>query len=226
VMRRMPEDRRLSSLVVAGKGVDDGLREVARRVAALHLRCGRAPASDAAASSAAALARWESNHDEMAPLAALLTDPRTAERALALARRYAAGRDALFAERIAAGRAVDGHGDLLADDIFLLADGPRILDAIEFDPVLRAGDGLADIAFLAMDLERLGSPADAARLLGWYAEFTGDRWPARWPTSTSPTGLRSGPRWRACAPRKWAATKPPKPTPSWALPSATWRPAV
>ena len=31
------------------------------------------------------------------------------------------------------GRVVDGHGDLLAEDIFCLADGPRMLDCIEFD---------------------------------------------------------------------------------------------
>ena len=61
------------------------------------------------------------------------------------------------------GRAIDGHGDLLADDIFLLDDGPRVLDCIEFDERLRFGDTLADVAFLAMDLERLGRPdlADA-----------------------------------------------------------------
>jgi aminoglycoside phosphotransferase family enzyme len=56
----------------------------------------------------------------------------------------------------------DGHGDLLADDIFLLDDGARILDCLEFDPRLRYGDVLADVAFLAMDLERLGAGVPAA----------------------------------------------------------------
>ena len=32
---------------------------------------------------------------------------------------------------------VDGHGDLLADDIFCMDDGPRILDCLEFDDHLR-----------------------------------------------------------------------------------------
>ena len=177
VMRRMPDDRRLATLVITGEAVDDGVRDVARRVAALHLRVGRSPAADAAASAAANLDRWEANHAEMAPFIHLLRDPGASERALELARRYVAGRGVLFAERVAAGRAVDGHGDLLADDIFMLPDGPRILDAIEFAPELRAGDGLADIAFLAMDLERLGEPALARRLLRWYAEFAADLWP-------------------------------------------------
>jgi len=67
----------------------------------------------------------------------------------------------------------DGHGDLLAEDIFLLDDGLRVLDCIEFNDRLRHGDVLADVAFLAMDLERLGEPALAARFLDWYREFSG-----------------------------------------------------
>ena len=94
-----------------------------------------------------------------------------------MARRYLAGRERLFAARIAAGRALDGHGDLLADDIFCRPDGPRVLDCLEFDDHLRFGDVLADVAFLAMDLERLGR-ADLARcFLDRYAERARDVWP-------------------------------------------------
>jgi aminoglycoside phosphotransferase family enzyme/predicted kinase len=176
VMRRMPLDRRLSSLVGAGADVSDALREIARRVAALHLRSGRLPAADAAASAGATLARWEANHTELGAWRDRLTAGRE-ERAVELAREYVAGRGALFAARIAAGRAVDGHGDLSPEDIFVLPDGPRILDPIEFDPQLRYGDGLADVAFLAMHLERLGAPAASADLLARYGEFAADRWP-------------------------------------------------
>jgi aminoglycoside phosphotransferase family enzyme/predicted kinase len=178
VMRRMPLDRRLSSLVAAGADVSGAVREVARRVAALHLQSGRLPAADAAASAETALQRWQANHAEMAPFMDSLSAPARAEHALELAGEYAAGRGPLFGERVAAGRAVDGHGDLLADDIFVLPDGPRILDPIEFDPRLRYGDGLADIAFLAMHLEWLGAPTSSEQLLAWYAEFAADRWPA------------------------------------------------
>jgi len=59
-----------------------------------------------------------------------------------------------------------------------LEDGPRVLDCIEFDDALRLGDGLADVAFLAMDLERLGRPDLAERFLSAYREFADDTWPA------------------------------------------------
>ena len=104
--------------------------------------------------------------------------PGTAERVLFLARRYLAGRERLFSARLDAGRACDGHGDLLAEDIFCLDDGPRVLDCIDFDDRLRYGDVLNDVAFLAMDLERLGRPDLSRRFLELYREFTGDSWPA------------------------------------------------
>jgi aminoglycoside phosphotransferase family enzyme/predicted kinase len=178
VMRRMPLDRRLSSLVRSGQDVSAAIREIARRVAALHLRSGRLPAADEAASPEATLHRWEANHAELQRLADRLADPNAPAGALKLARHYVAGRGALFAARVAAGRAVDGHGDLLADDIFVLPDGPRILDPIEFDPRLRYGDGLADVAFLAMHLEWMGGGRWADELLARYAEFAADHWPA------------------------------------------------
>ena len=87
----------------------------------------------------------------------------------------------MSAARAQAGRIVDGHGDLLADDIFCLDDGPRILDCLDFDDRLRWVDGLDDAAFLAMDLERLGAPGLAEQFTGWYAEYSGD---------PAPTSLR------------------------------------
>ncbi len=91
---------------------------------------------------------------------------------------YLAGRSALFEERVRSGRVRDGHGDLLADDVFVLPDGPRILDCLEFDDRLRIGDVLLDIAFLAMDLERLGAPQLARQLLDDYREFSAETHPA------------------------------------------------
>ena len=95
-----------------------------------------------------------------------------------LAHRYLDGRTALLGERIANGRIVDGHGDLLAEDIFCLDDGPRILDGLEFDDRLRWGDVLYDVGFLAMDLERLGRLDLATAFLKWYREFSAETHPS------------------------------------------------
>lgn len=178
VMRRMPVDRRLSTLVRAGADVADGVRLVAREVAAFHERVRTSPQIAAAGSPASVRRNWEDNFRQMAASVGPVLDPGGAARVEFLARRYLDGRGPLLEHRMAAGMVRDGHGDLLADDIFLLDDGPRILDCIEFDDRLRHGDVLADVAFLAMDLERLGSPALADRFRDWYDEFSGRRHPA------------------------------------------------
>jgi hypothetical protein len=72
---------------------------------------------------------------------------------------------------------VDGQGDLLAEDVFCLDDGPRVLDCLEFDDRLRHLDQLDDVCCLAMDLERLGAPSAAVAFLDEYLELTGDSAP-------------------------------------------------
>lgn len=175
VMRRLPDERRLSALVAAGEPVDDCLRDVARQVASLH---GRTRTADAVepASRDALQANWEDNLEVLRAHAGAVVDGDEVERAAQLARDYLAGRDELFAAR--AELACDGHGDLLADDIFCLDDGPRIIDCLDFADRLRMGDPLLDAAFLAMDLERLGRRDLATSFLAWYGEFSGEPRPA------------------------------------------------
>ncbi len=79
--------------------------------------------------------------------------------------------------RVAEGRVCDGHGDLQAEDVFCLDDGVRILDCVEFSDRLRYGDVCADVAFLAMDLERLGRPDAAQRFVLHYEALAGERLP-------------------------------------------------
>jgi predicted kinase len=80
----------------------------------------------------------------------------------------------LFSRRIGQGRIVDGHADLLADDIFCLPDGPALLDCLEFDDTLRYLDVIDDAGFLAMDLEYLGRPDLARFFLECYRRLAHD----------------------------------------------------
>jgi uncharacterized protein len=176
-MRRMPEARRLATLVRGGDDVDGCIRETARIVAAFHTRAETSDAITAAGSPGVVRANWESNFVTMQPFVGSVLDPGVASDVEQLARRYLDGRTALFAARQAHGKVKDGHGDLLADDVFCLDDGPRILDCIEFDDQLRYGDVLADVAFLAMDLERVGDPELGQRFLAWYRDFAGETYP-------------------------------------------------
>ncbi|MGP3974194.1 AAA family ATPase [Streptomyces sp. 8N114] len=178
VMRRMPADRRLSRLVREGAAVDDVLRAVARQLAAWHTKAPRGREVAEQGTRDALSSRWEAGFAQVRPMAAEGLVPEGVEEIERLVRRYLAGRRRLFDSRIEQGRVVDGHGDLLAEDIFCLADGPRILDCLEFDDQLRYVDGLDDAAFLAMDLEQLGAPEAAAYFLAQYSEYSGDSAPS------------------------------------------------
>jgi uncharacterized protein len=178
VMRRMPDDRRLSALVLAGVDVTAEISAVATLIARFHAEAARSPEADRAASPSSLAARWATNTMSLRSFAGRYVDGDHVEAIDGLAARYLAGRRPLFDARIEAGRACDGHGDLLADDIFCLDDGPRVLDCLEFDDALRLEDVLADVAFLAMDLERLGRPDLGALFLDTYRTCSGDAWPS------------------------------------------------
>lgn len=176
VMRRLPVDRRLSVLASTIE-IHDAVRRVAKTVAAFHARQPVTAAARAAGTAAGVWKLWRSNLDEIEHLADTLIDRDTVARVRDLADRYIDGRHPLFEARGTAGFCRDGHGDLLADDIFMLPDGPRILDCLAFDETLRTGDVLLDIAFLAMDLERLGRPDAADEFIAAYDEYSNERHP-------------------------------------------------
>jgi uncharacterized protein len=183
VMRRMPAARRLSALVRSRAPVARPLRQVARILAVQHAMAARGTQIDEQGSRDALHRRWADNIDQTRQMQERLAqrellDPAVTDEIERLALRFLAGRAPLFDARIRDGRVVDGHGDLIADDIFCLDDGPRILDCLDFDDQLRWLDGLDDAAFLAMDLERLGAPALAEQFMAAYADYSGDLAPA------------------------------------------------
>jgi aminoglycoside phosphotransferase family enzyme/predicted kinase len=82
---------------------------------------------------------------------------------------------ARFDARIASGRIRDGHGDLRLEHVFVREDGDfEIIDGIEFDDRYRWGDVAADVAFLAMDLARVGRVDLAERFVASYARAAED----------------------------------------------------
>jgi aminoglycoside phosphotransferase family enzyme/predicted kinase len=175
VMRRMPDELRLGHLLRTRTDLAAEVDQIASLLARFHSDA-QIPDDAANLGSARLLrARWDDGLDLLERTGVVPSaDVQETRR---LAHRYLAGRQGLLRARVTAGRVRDGHGDLLTDDIFCLPEGPRILDCLEFDRELRIGDTLADVTFLAMDLEHQGAPAYAQRLLDRYAALSNDRWP-------------------------------------------------
>jgi aminoglycoside phosphotransferase family enzyme len=105
--------------------------------------------------------------------AARATVDAIAARELAGIDREAAALDA----RVAQGRVVDAHGDLRPEHV-CLESPPVIIDPLEFDDDLRTLDAASELAFFALECERLGAGWFADRVWARYSERTGDRPPA------------------------------------------------
>jgi uncharacterized protein len=178
LMRRLPDSRRLSALIATGADVRHELREIARIMATFHLSADCGPRIAVAGEPKAIAKRWHDALTTLARFAGTVLDSATLEGVSGLADEYIAGRSALFEQRIATDKVVDGHGDLLADDIFCVSGGPVILDCLEFSDELRYCDALSDVASLVMDCERLGHDELGEYVLREYATYTADSFPA------------------------------------------------
>lgn len=176
VMKRLPGDRRLSNLVDDPRFLHF-LRAVAKRVATLHAQ--RDPILDAPGARRAALeTNWHENFTAIRPHVGGVIEPADFDTVERLVAAYLTGRDELFDARIDQGFVRDVHGDLTAEDIFCLDDGPRILDCIAFNDRWRIVDVLSDIGFLVMDMHRLAGWQAAEQLMRWYQEFSNEHHPA------------------------------------------------
>lgn len=82
----------------------------------------------------------------------------------------------LFEDRADGGHIVDGHGDLRPEHICLIPE-PVIIDCLEFCQELREQDPADELAFLALECERLGQPRVGEWFFEAYEEGTGDRLP-------------------------------------------------
>jgi aminoglycoside phosphotransferase family enzyme/predicted kinase len=88
---------------------------------------------------------------------------------------FLSARRALLERRTLNGYVRDGHGDLRLEHVYFEGSGPpTVIDCLEFDDRFRYADVCSDIAFLSMDLRRLGRADLAERFVARYAGAAGD----------------------------------------------------
>ena len=183
VMRRYRDHDRLASLVARGQSdasVHGVLDAIADLLAKFHKRADRSPRISAQGEVSAIDSRWRENLSELSRKVGVPgseVSSELIERVRHLAAEFLSGRAQVFTRRIEEGCIVDGHADLLADDIFFADGEPALLDCLEFDDELRYVDRIDDAAFLAMDLEFLGRKDLGDYFLDRYAAYSADTAP-------------------------------------------------
>jgi aminoglycoside phosphotransferase family enzyme/predicted kinase len=167
-MRRFDEAKTLDRLADEN-AIDLALADkLARVIAATH---NRVPPFEAAP-WIAALSRYIEQADGAFRAHPDLFDPAQADGLCHNSRRALGKLRPLLAARGAEGMVRRGHGDLHLANVALVEGDPMLFDAVEFSPLIAAGDLLYDLAFLLMDLVERGFSAAANVVLNRYLTET------------------------------------------------------
>jgi uncharacterized protein len=166
-MRRFDEAKTLDRM--ADDAIDFVLADkLARVIAATHSRI---PLFEGAP-WIAALSRYIDEAEAAFRAHPDLFDPAQAEELCHDSRRALAKLRPLLIARGAEGMVRRGHGDLHLANVALVDGDPMLFDAVEFSPLIAAGDVLYDLAFLLMDLLERGLSAAANVVLNRYLAET------------------------------------------------------
>ena len=175
-MRRFAQEALLSHLLEQQRLLPSHIDALAQQVAQFHASAAVATAEQGWGTAQAVVAPVQDCLAALQPLVAQwVPDMGPALRQLA---QWCASQGTalapVFLQRLQSGRVRECHGDLHLANLVLIDGQPQLFDAIEFNPALRWIDCVADIAFLAMDLEARGRADLAWRFLNAWLEHTGD----------------------------------------------------
>jgi aminoglycoside phosphotransferase family enzyme len=171
-MRRLPAERMLDVMIREHRVGSDDIRSVAGVLSRFYLESAAVEVSPGEYRKRLAATIAEHLEELSTPafgLPAALIEQICARQRDALDRCFA-----LFGERVTSGKIVEGHGDLRPEHICVEAQ-PQIIDCLEFSRGFRILDRADELAFLALECERLGAPELKRRIFETYGELTGDR---------------------------------------------------
>jgi aminoglycoside phosphotransferase family enzyme/predicted kinase len=171
LMRRLPEDRMLDRLLVAGKAPPDLADRLAKRLIPFHQRLAAGCGGEVYGTARALAAVLTDNLDELRPFAGTSLSPVQRSLVDAAMRRFLTDNAELLRTRVAEGWIRDGHGDLRPEHVCLEGeDRTQIFDCVEFSPAIRCADVASDLAFLLMEFDRLDLDEVAKDLEDRYRE--------------------------------------------------------
>ena len=172
VMRRFDEDSTLDRIVLRGDGDERLAERIGTRIAEVHLEAPVAPPGYWTPSYVRK--RLDENFETTRPEVGLLVDRPAFDAVRRFSYAFLDAHAPLLERRIAAGMVRDVHGDLRAEHVLIEPHGVSLVDCVDFDDRLRRIDVAADLAFLVMDVERLGARAFAEGVEAAYVRRTQD----------------------------------------------------
>ncbi|HMH52654.1 MAG TPA: AAA family ATPase [Candidatus Acidoferrum sp.] len=172
-MRRLPQDRMLDQLVRSNQAEPALLEEIGRMVARFHAGAATGGEIDALGGLDTISANWRENFEQTAGFGADVLPDAWRREIARWVEAFMEREAARVTQRVQGGRSRDCHGDLQAQHV-CCTERIQIFDCIEFNHRFRYGDVAGEIAFLFMDLTRLGRDDLAMRFVNAYLEESGD----------------------------------------------------
>ena len=173
-MRRLPADRSMEALLHRDELTPETVQAVARQLALFHANHPLPASSESYGTLEQVRADWEENFAQTADAIGCTLSEHTYRAIQEAVNTFTSRRVDWFAERVQEGRIRDCHGDLRAEHIYFEPGQMQIIDCIEFNQRFRFIDVGSEVAFLAVDLERLGAPAMAHQFVRAYVRYSKD----------------------------------------------------
>ena len=174
LMRRLPENRMLSSLLESGQATSGMMADLAVHLAEFHGAATPAVRTRSDAHWEMLHTQWLDNLHELKPLLKSRRDDAALQALIRTGSEFLNSNRDLFRRRVSEGCIRDVHGDLHAEHICFAPDGIQIFDCIEFNAELRCCDLASEIAFLLMDLAVRGGESLTPSFLTPYLESLRD----------------------------------------------------
>ena len=172
-MRRLPDDKLLDKLLKQDEVTPAMMEQIATKLARFHQDAATGEEIAKFGSPEAITRNTEESFSQTEKYIGQTISPEQYTTISSYTRNFIRKNDQLFAKRAKDGRIRDCHGDLHAQHICFCHD-LCIFDCIEFNDRFRYSDTAAEVAFLAMDLERSGRADLARSFVTTYISESGD----------------------------------------------------
>jgi predicted kinase len=179
-MRRLSDACSLEAMLRREAGTVEMIDAIARRLVDFHRDHPLAAGADHLGTLESISTDWDENFTQTRDDVGKTISPERYGIIREAVGRFLERRADWFEQRLQEGRIRDCHGDVRAEHIYVESEQLHMIDCIEFNKRFRFIDVASDIAFLAVDLERLGASALAHHFVRSYAGYSADLALYRW----------------------------------------------
>jgi hypothetical protein len=169
-MRELPQESIMTNLLRRGRVGEEEIQKIAELLVGFHAGARTGEGVNEYGSVEQITKNWLQNFDQTRDMRGVMVEPFMFDFIEKNVIGYIQRNRTLLEDRVERGWIRECHGDVHSGNIFIHEGRIYIFDAIEFNPAFSCSDVVAEVAFLAMDLEFHNKPDLSNHLTRTYAE--------------------------------------------------------